>query len=251
MSTHPSPGAFYKDMKLVERPLWREAFVGIEWLTLRASPVFYGLGIPRGDGSAVIAVPGFMANDVYLQEMYYWLKRIGYKPYRSKIGWNADCLNVLVNRLLETVNHAAKDTGKKVHLIGHSLGGILARSAAVQRQDIVASVIVLGSPFRGIRSHPLVMATADQVRAHIRSNHKDQPDCYTGFCSCNAVTSMQSDFPESIRQSAIYTKSDGVVDWRYCVSDDEEMNFEVQGTHIGLAFNHDVYRLIARRLAGK
>lgn len=251
MSTPPSPGAFYKDMKSVERPLWREAFVGIEWLALRASPVYYGFGVPRGDGSAVIAVPGFMANDLYLQEMYYWLKRIGYKSYMSRIGWNADCLNVLVNRLLETVDRAAKDTGRKIHLIGHSLGGILARSAAVQRPEIVASVIVLGSPFRGIRSHPLVMATANQVRARVRRNHKDQPDCYTGFCSCDAVSGLQNDFPESVAESAIYTKSDGVVDWHYCVSDNAEVNFEVQGTHIGLAFNQEVYSLIAKRLAGK
>lgn len=237
-------------MKSVQRPLWREAFVGIEWLALRASPVYYGLGVPRGDGSAVIAVPGFMASDFYLQEMYYWLRRVGYKPYMSRIGWNAECLNVLVNRLLETIERATEETGKKAHLIGHSLGGILSRSAAVQKPDLVASVIVLGSPFRGVRSHPLVMATAKQVRARIQINNK-QPDCYTGFCSCEAVTALQEHFPAGVMQTAIYTKSDGVVDWRYCVSDHQEMNFEVKGTHVGLAFNHDVYRVIANRLAGK
>lgn len=251
MSTPVSPGAFYKDMKSVERPLWREAFVGIEWLALRASPVYYGLGLPRGDASAVIAVPGFLASDFYLQEMYYWLRRIGYKSYMSRIGWNADCLDVLAARLLATVESASNDTGKKVHLVGHSLGGILARSAAVQKPELVASVIVLGSPFRGVRSHPLVMATANQVRARIRRSKKDKPDCYTGFCSCSAVTCLQEDFPSDISQTAIFTKSDGVVDWRYCVSDDAEVNFEVQGTHIGLAFSHEVYRLIAKRLAGR
>jgi len=238
-------------MKSVQRPLWREAFVGIEWLALRASPVYYGLGVPRGDGSAVIAVPGFMASDFYLQEMNYWLRRIGYKSYMSRIGWNAECLDVLVRRLLDTVGRAYEETGKKVHLVGHSLGGILSRSAAVQRSEMIASVIVLGSPFRGVRSHPLVMATANQVRVRIQSNNKEQPDCYTGFCSCEAVTALQEHFPAEVTQTAIYTKSDGVVDWRFCVSDHAELNFEVQGTHVGLAFNHDVYRVIANRLAGK
>jgi hypothetical protein len=48
---------------------------------------------------------------------------------------------------------------------------------------------------------------------------------------------------------AIYTKSDGVADWRFCIDEDTEKNFEVPGTHIGLAFNPVVYGLIARQLA--
>ena len=43
--------------------------IGLDWLSLRTSPVFYGFGVPRGDGSAVILVPGFLATDVYLWEM--------------------------------------------------------------------------------------------------------------------------------------------------------------------------------------
>ena len=53
-----------------------------------------------------------------------------------------------------------------------------------------------------------------------------------------------------LRQTAIYTKTDGVVDWQVCVNDDPATNFEVKGTHVGLAFNPDVYKLIAQRLAG-
>ncbi len=50
-------------------------------------------------------------------------------------------------------------------------------------------------------------------------------------------------------QTAIYTKTDGVVDWQYCLTDDPAQDFEVPGTHIGLAFNPAVYDIIARRLA--
>ena len=98
--------SFHKDQKPASRPLWRESFVGLEWLSLRASPVFYGLGIPRGDRSAVISVPGFMGTDLYLQELHWWLRRIGYRSYLSDIGRNADCLDVLVNRLLRTIEKA-------------------------------------------------------------------------------------------------------------------------------------------------
>jgi hypothetical protein len=53
-----------------------------------------------------------------------------------------------------------------------------------------------------------------------------------------------------VRQTAIYTKSDGIVDWQNCRSRFEENNFEVTGTHIGLVYNFQVYKLIAERLKG-
>jgi len=244
-----SAGSFLKDQQSSERPLWREAFVGLDWLALRSSPVYYGFGVPRGDGSAVIVIPGFMGTDMYLQEIYYWLGRIGYRPYMSRIGWNAECVNTLVDRLSETIIRARAETGGNVHLIGHSLGGVIARSATAQWPDRVASVITLGSPFRGIRSHPLVLAAGERVRERIRrQNGHTQPDCYTGYCGCEAVVAVQKGLPPSIPQSAIYTKSDGVVDWRVCVTDDPATNFEVSGTHVGLVFNASVYSLIAKRL---
>ncbi|MEP7338259.1 MAG: alpha/beta fold hydrolase [Acidobacteriota bacterium] len=243
---------FEKDRRAVNVPLWHEALLGLDWLSLRTSPVFYGFGVPRGDGAAVILVPGFLATDVYLWEMNLWLRRIGYKAYMSKIGWNADCLEVMVERLSQTIDKAATETGGKVHLIGHSLGGVLSRSAAVRQPEKIASVTTLGSPFRGVASHPLVLATAERVRERIKiKNGGKQPDCYTGFCGCEAVAALQVPFPSSVRASAIYTKTDGVVDWRYCISDDPATDFEVQGTHIGLAFNHQVYKLISERLAKK
>ena len=249
MSASTSPGGFLKDQESSQRPLWREAFVGLDWLALRSSPVYYGIGVPRGDGSAVIVVPGFLGTDMYLQEIYSWLRRIGYRPYMSRIGWNAECVNTLVDRLSETITKAQSETGRKVHLIGHSLGGVISRSAAAQWPDRVASVITLGSPFRGIRSHPLVLAAGERVRERIRrQNGNNQPDCYTGYCGCAAITAVQSLFPSSVAQSAIYTKSDGVVDWRVCVADDSTTNFEVSGTHVGLVFNASVYALIAGRL---
>jgi hypothetical protein len=52
-----------------------------------------------------------------------------------------------------------------------------------------------------------------------------------------------------VLETAIYTKDDGLVDWRYCMTRNPEVDFEVSGTHIGLAFNSSVYALIAERLA--
>jgi pimeloyl-ACP methyl ester carboxylesterase len=237
-----------KKPKALTLPLWREAFTGIDWLALKASPVFYGLGIPRGDNSPVVLIPGFMGNDWYLLELYFWLKRIGYRPYMSRIGWNAECPNILVDRLGETIAQAQAETNSAVHLIGHSLGGVLARAAAAQRPERIATLITLAAPFRDIKAHPLIIKAADMVRARLQKARPDYPDCYTRCCTCPATTAMQAPLPDTVRRVAIYTKSDGIVDWRTCITDSPDINLEVAGTHIGLVFNPRVYHLLAQQL---
>lgn len=244
-------GYFQPETLSAALPIWNEYFSGLDWVALRYSPVYYGLGIPRGDGSAVVLVPGFMASDIYLSEMACWLRRIGYRAYLSNIGRNADCTDLLTNRLLETIERAYQQTGRSVHLIGHSLGGILSRAAAVQRPEIIASVTTMGSPFRGIVSHPLVLRASERVRRRIQARQDPQikPGCFTGACNCQAGKALGRGLSSEIQQTAIYTKADGIVDWNFCITGEPSCDFEVYGTHIGLAFNPMVYQIIAKRLA--
>src|SRR5271157_1702441 len=133
---------------------WTEALFAAEILLLHATPVYYGFGVPRGDDSAVVIIPGFLGTDLYLMELHAWLGRIGYRPYFSGIGINADCPNLLIQRhVIETLERALSETGRPIHLIGHSLGGVIARSIAGQRPQDIASVITLGAPFRGTAAH--------------------------------------------------------------------------------------------------
>jgi pimeloyl-ACP methyl ester carboxylesterase len=242
----------HEDRATADVPLWQEALVGIEIVLLRATPVYYGLGASRGDGSGVVIIPGFLGTDLYLMEMFAWLQRMGYRPYFSGIGLNAECPNLLIRkRLTETINRARRETLAPIHLIGHSLGGIIARSVANQRPQDIASVITLGSPFRGTVVHPQVLRAAEAVRKRILQQHGRGvlPDCYTGRCSCDFLQRLRRELPETVAETAIYTKSDGIVDWHYCITGNPEVDFEVPGTHIGLAFNPTVYGIIADRLA--
>jgi triacylglycerol lipase len=235
-------------------PIWQEALCAVEVLLLHAAPVYYGLGVPKGDGSAVVVIPGFLGSDVYLVEMYAWLRRLGYRPYFSGIGLNADCPNLLMrHRLDQTIEQARRETRKKVHLIGHSLGGLLARAAAADRPKQVASVITLGAPFQGTVLHPSVAQAVEAVRLGILAQHGDRvlPQCYTSRCTCDFLNSLRRALPTSMSQTAIYSKADGFADWRWCVTGDETKDFEVAGTHIGLAFNASAYRIIAERLAAR
>ena len=233
--------------------IWKEAFFGAELLLLHASPLYYGFGVPRGDGSAVVVIPGFLGNDDYLHHIQGWLTRVGYRAYLSGIGLNAECPNLLIKyKLAGTIDKALADTGRKIHLIGHSLGGVIARSVAAQRPKEVASVITIGSPFRGTVAHRSILRAAGFVRSQILEAHGSAvlPDCYTSRCTFDFVSSLQTRLPRTIRQTSIYTQDDGVVDWKCCVTGNPDIDVEVPGTHIGMAFNASVYRVIGDRLAG-
>ena len=55
--------------------------------------------------------------------------------------------------------------------------------------------------------------------------------------------------PMSVTETAVYSESDGIVDWRYCKTERPAADFSVSGTHLGLAFNPSAYSIIAGRLA--
>jgi hypothetical protein len=228
--------------RAVATPIWQELLVGVEIICLRVSPVFWGFGVPRGNGSPVVVIPGLMATDLYLSELRAWLRRIGYRPYSSGIGLNAECPNLLIRqRLTETIERARRETGR------------LALSAAAQMPRLAASVTTLGSPFQGVAAHPSVIRLAQWVKEDIHARHGAgvPPECYTASCTCEFLTSVTGRVPSSVRRTAIYTKSDGVVDWHACRTGNPEIDVEVSATHLGLAFNPAVFDVLARRLAGR
>ena len=237
----------------VDTPLWRESFFGLDWLALRSSPVYYGCGVPHGNGRPVVVVPGFLASDFSLSELFGWLARVGYRPFFSQIGRNADCPDYIASVLMETVKRAYGETGQKVSIVGHSLGGMLARSVALDHPEYVDRVISMGSPFRdAVRAHPVITSAAASLRnmrgrggiaSHVR------PACFSGHCTCPFVKNMLAPESQGVPTFAIYSRNDGVVDWESCVEEDPALNNEVNCTHIGMAFHPGVYRALGARLA--
>lgn len=94
-----------------------------------------------------------------------------------------------------------------------------------------------------------VLQAAEAVRLRILQEHGRGvlPDCYTGQCTCNFINSLT--IPTSVMETAIYTRHDGIVDWRSCMTRHADSDFEVPGTHIGMAFNAAAYAIVADRLA--
>ncbi len=235
--------------------IWRETLCGLDWLSLRFSPVYFGLGVPRGDGSPVVLVPGFLTTDAYLTEIYLWLRRIGYSPFVSGIGVNANCLQELIQRLESTIVDVHALTGRRVRLIGHSLGGFLARTMAARRPEIVSQLISLGGPIQALEVHPAIMAAVGfmrKVTEHVSQaapNGQSGPGiCLSERCSCLPGHRQGPYPPASVHRAALFTRSDGVLAWRTCLESDPALNHEVGGTHMGLVFNPHVYRIVATLL---
>ncbi len=229
-------------------PFWVESLWPIDWLSLRLSPVYYGRGVPRGDGEAVITVPGLMCPDAFMLEMHRWLRRIGYTPYLSGIVINADCPGKLSERLDETVRKAARDTGRPVRIVGHSLGGIIARRVAADQPENVSQLIYLGSPVQAVSAHPQLLATGALLLSAAMFLLGRECRCFTLNCRCGFTAAAARELPASVKHASIFTKSDGVVDWQIAAESKERLNHEVGGTHAGLPYNPRAYRALGHIL---
>src|SRR3954468_781110 len=147
-------------------PLWREGRAGVEAAALFRSSVWRGGGVPAGDGRPVLLIPGFMAGDGTLGTMTRWLRENGYHTRRAGIRLNVGCSSAACARLEERLEDFAEATGERVALIGQSRGGILARTLAVRRPDLVSSIVTLGSPtVNQLSAHPFVLAQVAFVGA--------------------------------------------------------------------------------------
>jgi pimeloyl-ACP methyl ester carboxylesterase len=236
-------------------PIWRELGWWLEWLDLRRSPTCRCAGVPRGDGSMVVVVPGFLGSDKGISELQHWLTRAGYRVRGSGIDRNVDCPDVALADLIGAAESAAEVAGDRVRLIGHSLGGTLARAAAVRRPDLISQVITLASPISEIVAHPLVLTVARFIQGHLpppsQSPRQHRDHVHGGACACDTLDALSQPFPDDVARAAIYTRSDGVVDWRSAMDADPAFNHEVHGTHVGLIVNRQVYQEIGRLLSSE
>ena len=58
---------------------------------------------------------------------------------------------------------------------------------------------------------------------------------------------MQTLMPEGMPFVSIYSRRDGIVNWRACLPEDAE-HVEVDASHVGMAANRDAYRAVAGAL---
>jgi pimeloyl-ACP methyl ester carboxylesterase len=128
--------------------------------------------------------------------------------------------------------------GRKVSLVGWSLGGIFARELARAHPEMVRQVVSMGSPFGASPRATNVW----RVYERVSGQPIDQIDP-------NLLRRMRE--PPPVPSTAIYSESDGIASWRACMEPDGALtdNVRVASSHCGLGVNPLAAWVIADRLA--
>jgi pimeloyl-ACP methyl ester carboxylesterase len=204
--------------------------------SLLLSPLL--LQAPRGDGHPVLTLPGFLASDLSMAPMRRYLKELGYDPHAWRMGRNLGGVYGKRKALRELLTGIYEATGRKVSIVGWSLGGVYARDLALQLPDMVRSVITLGSPF------------ANDIRA---TNATKLYELLSGE-GVDDIPGLREaiagDLP--VPASSIYSRTDGIVNWRTSLVRPSATaeNIEVHlASHIGLGVNPAALWAVADRLA--
>jgi triacylglycerol lipase len=222
-------------------PIWLEGRAWLEYGQLLGSPVFGGVGVPRGDGRAVMLIPGFLAGDATLDTLRAWFERNGYNTLPSGINVNVQSSEILLQRLASRLRQEYGQSGRGVTLVGQSRGGVLALGLAQRFPQLVDQVITLGSPIGDPTDvHPTTMAAIHMARfVHALQR---------GPRNFDARFDRELSTRVRVPITSLYSKTDGIVSWKACLRPDVE-SVEVGGSHVGMAVNARVYVELARLLA--
>ena len=165
---------------------------------------------------------------------------------------NVDCSEAAVGRLERCLERFCEEQGEQAFLIGQSRGGTFARVLAVRRPDLVRGIVTLGSPVLApLDVHPIVwlqgaaLVTLGSLGVPGIASHS----CVTGSCCKGFTEDLVADFPSKLRFVAVYSRSDGIVDWRACLDPAAE-HVEIEASHIGMAVSLAAYRAVAKALGG-
>lgn len=202
---------------------------------------------PRGDGHPVLLLPGFMGSEVSLIGLEVFLRNRGYAAETWGLGRNVGFHAKHATALEQKIRHLHHKTGRKVSLVGWSLGGVFALYGAHQVPECVRSVVTLGSPVtvdpEGSASPPLVKAMYRLIA------HPMGPAAHALQPRAKKLRGRQT-LPVPL--SCLYSLGDGVVPPQEATVEGDPAlheNIRVPGSHIGLGFNAVVLWIVADRLS--
>jgi pimeloyl-ACP methyl ester carboxylesterase len=204
--------------------------------SLMMSPLL--MRAPRGDGHPVLALPGFLAGDLSMAPLRRYLTELGYDAHAWQMGRNLGGLLRMRAALRERLAAIHATTGRKVSLVGWSLGGVYARDLALHAPDMVRYVVTLGSPF------------ANDVRATNATKLYEMLSGETVGNDPEFLAAIAGDLP--MPATSVFSRADGVVNWRTCLLRPSAVaeNIEVYlASHVGLGVNPAALWAVADRLA--
>src|ERR1044072_3693814 len=171
---------------------------------------------PRGDGHPVLVLPGLVASDVSTRPLRAFLKTRGYAVSGWHQGRNLGLRAGVQHAMVDLVQELNDTHGRKISLVGWSLGGLYARQLAKMMPDRVRQVITLGSPFA---SNPKA-TTAWRVYEMASGRRADEEDARFGGTLAGAPP---------VPTTAIFSRTDGICAWQGCRGQSSPMTDSTEG----------------------
>lgn len=208
--------------------------------------------LPEGDGHSIMTIPGFMGADGSTSQLRRFLNKRGYNAIPWGLGRNAsevrpDGLDeFLVDRgqmeqqIAERVEQEFHDSGRKVTLIGWSLGGLHAVGLAHRHPQWLRQVITLGTPYGDPRGTSLY-----SVMSRMYDNEESEEALQRWVAYAYRGGELQ------VPVLALHSESDGIVGAGIarCQGDPRYVtNMAVMASHVGFPFNPLVFAVIANHL---
>ncbi|MBA7471796.1 hypothetical protein ES707_07106 [subsurface metagenome] len=195
---------------------------------------------PRGDGHPVLVLPGLVASDVSTRPLRSFLKTRGYAVSGWRQGRNLGLRPGVQHAMVDLVQELTDTHGRKISLVGWSLGGLYARQLAKMMPDRVRQVITLGSPFA---STPKA-TNAWRVYEMASGRRADEEDARFGGTLAGAPP---------VPTTAIFSRTDGICAWQGCREQSSHMtdSIEVESSHCGMGHHPAAVYAVADRLAQK
>ncbi|HEX2548145.1 MAG TPA: alpha/beta hydrolase-fold protein [Ramlibacter sp.] len=185
---------------------------------------------PRGDGHPVVLLPGLYATDAYMLPMRNFLRSRGHEVHAWGAGRNWGRWEALERVVVPLVQRLHAQHGRKVSLVGASMGGLYARAAAHRVPECVRCVVTLSSAVQREREGTYITPVYE------------------------AVTRESADTlavgPAPVPCTSVFSRSDGLSDWRPVLlpAAPRQENVEVVASHLGMAWHPAVLYLVADRL---
>jgi pimeloyl-ACP methyl ester carboxylesterase len=191
---------------------------------------------PRGDGHSVLVLPGLITGDSSTFLLRSFLRKQGWRSHAWNQGLNLGPREGVFEACVERLAHLHQQSGRKVSLVGWSLGGVYARELAKRMPHAVRQVVTLGSPVN--------------ARVHA-SNARRLYEFVSGSRAYDHGLVARLGEPVPVPSTSIYSRSDGIVHWRASLQAEGPMaqNIRVPASHAGMGLNPLVLRILANRLA--
>ncbi len=208
--------------------------------------------LPEGDGHTIMTIPGFMGADGSTSQLRKFLNHRGYNAIPWGLGRNAS--EVRSQNIDDFLEHRAQTedviaarieeefeaSGRKLTLIGWSLGGLYAVALAHRFPQWVRQAITLGTPYGDPRGTALY-----SIMGGLYDNDVDEEGLQRWVNHTYRGGQLR------VPVLALYSESDGIVGpgIAKCQGDPRYVtNMAVMASHVGFPFNPLVFAVIGNYL---